>query len=64
MEDNSFESARFGTDCVHAEYKFDPQTGALMPPISLSTTFKQNYPGIPFSVRNLVFLWLIIFKGI
>lgn len=55
--DSSGESAKFGTDCVHAEYKFDPQTGALMPPISLSTTFKQNYPGIPFSVRILILIY-------
>lgn len=44
----------FGTDCVHAGFEFDPQTGAVMPTISLSTTFKQNYPGVPLSVKMIM----------
>lgn len=52
-QDCKRELEKFGTDCVHAQFLFDPQTGAVMPPISLSTTFKQNYPGVPLSVCNL-----------
>lgn len=36
-----------GTHCVHGEYDSDPLTGAVMPPISLATTFKQSSPGVP-----------------
>ena len=41
-----------GTDCVHAGFDHDPITGAVMPPISLSTTFKQESPGVPLGVHN------------
>lgn len=40
-----------GTDCVHAGFDADQQTGAIVPSIGLSTTFKQKGPGIPISVR-------------
>jgi O-acetylhomoserine/O-acetylserine sulfhydrylase-like pyridoxal-dependent enzyme len=36
----------FGTNCIHAGQPSDPQTGAVIPPISLSTTFHQESPGI------------------
>ncbi len=39
-----------GTDCVHAGFDHDPQTGAVIPPINLSTTFKQVSPGHPIGV--------------
>ncbi|KAI9217951.1 Cys/Met metabolism PLP-dependent enzyme-domain-containing protein [Blastocladiella britannica] len=35
----------FGTDAVHAGAVADPVTGAVIPPISLSTTFKQKAAG-------------------
>lgn len=44
--------AHFGTDAVHVGQEPDPATGAVIPPISLSTTFKQNAPGEP-KVRQL-----------
>ncbi|KAI9184106.1 cystathionine gamma-lyase cys3 [Blastocladiella emersonii ATCC 22665] len=40
---NQFRSA--GTDAVHAGQEPDPVTGAVIPPISLSTTFKQRAAG-------------------
>jgi len=36
---------RFGTKAVHAGQEPDPQTGAVVPPIYLSTTFRQELPG-------------------
>eukprot|EP01119_Soliformovum_irregulare_P003820 TRINITY_DN14877_c1_g1_i1.p1 TRINITY_DN14877_c1_g1~~TRINITY_DN14877_c1_g1_i1.p1 ORF type:complete len:393 (-),score=114.86 TRINITY_DN14877_c1_g1_i1:62-1240(-) len=39
----------FGTDCIHAGQPADAQTGAVIPPISLSTTFKQPSPGVLLS---------------
>ncbi|KAK9467323.1 Cys/Met metabolism PLP-dependent enzyme-domain-containing protein [Lipomyces arxii] len=41
------ESTKFGTLAVHAGTKHDPQTGAVISPISLSTTFAQISPAIP-----------------
>ena len=38
------------TKVVHAGYQFDPLTGAIMPPITLSTTFEQKSPGVPIGV--------------
>jgi len=35
----------FATNCIHAGQFPDPTTGAVMPPISLSTTFQQASPG-------------------
>lgn len=37
--------ASLDTLCVHAGMEPDPQTGAVIPPIYLSTTFKQEAPG-------------------
>ncbi|KAK9368924.1 Cys/Met metabolism PLP-dependent enzyme-domain-containing protein [Lipomyces kononenkoae] len=39
---------RFGTRAVHAGSSPDPRTGAVISPISLSTTFAQNSPAVPF----------------
>ncbi|KAH7094151.1 pyridoxal phosphate-dependent transferase [Auriculariales sp. MPI-PUGE-AT-0066] len=36
----------FGTRLIHVGSEPDPVTGAVIPPISLSTTFKQDAPGI------------------
>mmetsp|Transcript_8571 Transcript_8571/g.35716 ORF Transcript_8571/g.35716 Transcript_8571/m.35716 type:complete len:395 (+) Transcript_8571:3-1187(+) len=37
----------FGTDAIHAGQPYDPSTGAVITPISLSTTFAQRSPGSP-----------------
>lgn len=40
-------SARgFSTRAVHAGLEADPNTGAVIPPISVSTTFKQSAAGV------------------
>lgn len=36
----------FGTTAIHAGQPADPQSGAVMVPISLSTTFAQESPGV------------------
>lgn len=36
----------FGTRAIHAGQEPDPVTGAVIPPISLSTTFKQSAAGV------------------
>ena len=35
----------FNTKVIHSGHKEDAETGAVMPPIHLSSTFKQNSPG-------------------
>lgn len=42
----------FGTDAIHAGQPADPRTGAVVVPISLATTFKQESPGV-HHVRSL-----------
>lgn len=42
-----------GTKTVHLGHGAEPLTGAIMPPISLSTTFEQRAPGVPISVRSV-----------
>jgi len=37
---------RFDTLAIHAAQPADPQTGAVMPPIHMSTTFAQHGPGV------------------
>jgi len=37
----------FKTNVIHAGYQADSVTGAVMPPIYLSTTYKQSSPGSP-----------------
>ncbi|KAK9491592.1 Cys/Met metabolism PLP-dependent enzyme-domain-containing protein [Lipomyces doorenjongii] len=41
------EVAGFGTRAVHAGSSPDPRTGAVISPISLSTTFAQKSPAVP-----------------
>jgi cystathionine beta-lyase/cystathionine gamma-synthase len=36
----------FGTRAIHAGQDPDPNTGAVIPPISLSTTYKQSAIGV------------------
>lgn len=36
----------FATQCIHAGQSPDPQTGAVMPPISLASTYVQDAPGV------------------
>lgn len=40
----------FATLTTHLDHGSDPATGAVIPPIYLSTTFEQPSPGVPFSV--------------
>lgn len=44
-------STGFGTRAIHAGQTPDPVTGAVIPPVSLSTTFKQSAAGV-HSVSN------------
>lgn len=39
------QAAGFGTNAIHAGTEADTVTGAVIPPISLSTTFKQSAAG-------------------
>ncbi|KAK9383725.1 Cys/Met metabolism PLP-dependent enzyme-domain-containing protein [Kockiozyma suomiensis] len=41
------ETTRFATRAVHAGTQHDPNTGAVIAPISLSTTFAQSSPAVP-----------------
>ncbi|KXL46953.1 hypothetical protein M433DRAFT_153192 [Acidomyces richmondensis BFW] len=43
---------RFGTLAVHAGSEHDPVTGAVIAPISLSTTFAQSAVGVPIGVHE------------
>ncbi|RKP28931.1 hypothetical protein METBISCDRAFT_28652 [Metschnikowia bicuspidata] len=40
----------FGTHAIHAGAPLDPHTGAVIAPISLSTTFAQSEPSKPFGI--------------
>ena len=39
-------AAHFATRCIHAGQTPDPTTGAIMPPVSLSSTYVQESPGV------------------
>lgn len=39
------QAAHFATRCIHAGQAPDPTTGAIMPPVSLSSTYVQASPG-------------------
>jgi cystathionine beta-lyase/cystathionine gamma-synthase len=39
------EKARFATRTIHVGREADPTTGAMIPPVYLSTTFAQSGPG-------------------
>ena len=43
---NKDRTARFATRCIHAGQAPDPTTGAIMPPVSLSSTYVQQSPGV------------------
>ena len=45
-------NVNLGTLSVHLGHEADPITGAIIPPISLSTTFEQRSPGVPVSVKS------------
>ncbi|MGH8516319.1 MAG: trans-sulfuration enzyme family protein [Panacagrimonas sp.] len=45
-DDHSGSGHRFDTRCIHAGQAPDPATGAVMPPISQSSTFVQEAPGV------------------
>ncbi len=38
----------FATNAIHIGSEPDPHTGAVVPPLSLSSTFAQKSPGVPF----------------
>ncbi|KAI8340253.1 Cys/Met metabolism PLP-dependent enzyme-domain-containing protein [Chlamydoabsidia padenii] len=42
----SYSTTGFGTRAIHAGQEPDPSSGAVIPPISLSTTFKQSAAGV------------------
>ncbi|KAJ3308752.1 hypothetical protein HDU76_003826, partial [Blyttiomyces sp. JEL0837] len=44
--DHTLPTDGFGTRAVHAGQIPDPTTGAVIPPISLSTTFEQSAAGV------------------
>lgn len=39
-------ASSFATRCIHAGQSPDPTTGAIMPPVSLSSTYVQSSPGV------------------
>jgi len=43
---HSIEDLKFATLAIHAGFQADPATSAVIPPISLSTTFKQSAVGV------------------
>lgn len=43
------DGAGFGTRTVQLQEGTDPSTGAVMPPLHLSTTFEQASPGVPLA---------------
>ena len=45
MQENDSDKMAFETQAIHAGYEPDPETGAVMPPIQLSSTFEQDEPG-------------------
>ncbi len=48
------EDYRFETLAVHAGYAVDPETGAVAPPIHLSTTFARNEDGLPLRGHSYI----------
>ena len=45
----SHSNYHMNTKAIHAGWDFDPQTGALMPPIYWNSTYAQTSPGHPIS---------------
>jgi cystathionine beta-lyase/cystathionine gamma-synthase len=66
----------FGTRAIHAGHVPDGLTGAVIPPISLSTTFKQTAAGVhkvlsiffstcmAFVYTRFVFLTLVLYRRV
>ena len=51
MASNTF--PHFGTDALHAGQEPEQwNSRAVIPPLSMSTTFKQYEPGVPFAVSK------------
>ncbi|KAI8381113.1 Cys/Met metabolism PLP-dependent enzyme-domain-containing protein [Radiomyces spectabilis] len=46
MSPSDSQTTGFGTRAIHAGQNPDPITGAVIPPVSLSTTFKQSAAGV------------------
>ena len=44
---------RFATLAIHGGQRPDPTTGAIMPPISVSSTYVQVWGGVPVCARAL-----------
>ena len=42
----------FGTTAIHAGQEHDPVTGAVVPAISLATTYAQSSPGVIMGTGN------------
>src|SRR5437868_6215833 len=44
---------KFSTKAIHVGQKADPVTGAVVPPIYMTTNYKQEYPGeLPFGIYD------------
>ena len=54
-EARSGNSAKFATRVIHhsGEREYEPTSGAVVPPITLSTTFAQEAPAKPISVQRV-----------
>lgn len=50
IESTSNEQYGFGTKAIHSGAPIDPHTGAVIEPISLSTTFAQSEPSKPIGI--------------
>ena len=50
----------FNTKVIHSGHKEDKETGAVMPPIHLSSTFKQKSPSKGFGMQD--FEWKYFYK--
>lgn len=54
-EDITKKSNGMSTKASHAGWNFDKEYGMVVPPITLSTTFKQKSPGVPYGVTCLFY---------
>lgn len=54
--EDRYKGLGFGTKAIHAGVEPDPSSGAVITPISLSTTFQQSSPGV-----HLVCIFIIFF---
>lgn len=48
-------SSGFGTRAIHSAQRPDPTTGAVIPALSLSTTYKQSAAGV-HTVSKMCFI--------